>query len=112
MVWATVLVFKKNHKVKKIFETVKYIKHYYSYFNEMYRVYSKNLRNDYVFAIALQQLKGFVGYDTFPFALSTLPPDCEVLRFEDDGLVWKHNDKISFVEQQDVHILNKEIADV
>ena len=53
-----------------------------------------------------------MGYDTLPFALATLPPDCEVLSFEDEGVVWKHNDKISFVAQQDVHILNKEIADV
>ena len=65
-----------------------------------------------MFAIALQQLNGFVGYDTFPFALSTLPPDCEILSFEDNGVVWKHNDNISFVEQQDVHVLNKEIANV
>jgi hypothetical protein len=91
---------------------VKYVKEWYPYFNELYRIRAKNLRNDYVFAIALQQLNGFVGYDTFPFALSTLPPDCEILSFEDNGVVWKHNDNISFVEQQDVHVLNKEIANV
>ena len=112
MVWATVLYFKKNKKVEQIFQMVKYVKEWYPYFNELYRIRSKNLRNDYVFAIALQQLKGFVGYDTFPFALSTLPPDCEILSFEEEGIVWKQNDKIGFVEQQDVHVLNKEIADV
>ena len=112
MVWATVLVFKKNHKVRKIFETVKYIKQYYSYFNDMYRVYSKNLRNDYLFAMALQQINGFTGYDKLPLALPTLPPDCEIIKITDNGLVWKHGDQISYVEDQDVHVLNKEIADV
>ena len=112
MVWATVLYFKKNKKVEQIFQMVKYVKKWYPYFIELYRIRAKNLRNDYVFAIALQQLKGFVGYDTLPFTLATLPPDCEVLSFQDEGVVWKYNDKISFVEQQDVHILNKEIADV
>ena len=112
MVWATVLLFKKNDKVRKIFDTVKYIKQHYSYFTEMYRIYVKNLRNDYLFAMALQQINGFVGYETFPFALPTLPPDCEVVKITDEGISWKHGDQISYVENQDVHVLNKEIANV
>lgn len=112
MVWATVLLFKKNKKVRKIFDTVKYIKQHYSYFNQMYRIYSKNLRNDYLFAMALQQINGFTGYDKMPFALPTLPPDCEIVKITDNGLAWKCNDQISYVEDQDVHVLNKEIANV
>ena len=112
MVWATVLLFKKNDKVRKIFDTVKYIKNNYSYFTEMYRIYSKNLRNDYLFAMALQQINGFVGYEKMPFALPTLPPDCEVIEINDEGLAWKHNNQISYVQDQDVHVLNKEIANV
>mgnify|MGYP003656728839 FL=1 len=91
---------------------VKYVKKYYSYFNELYRIKAKNLRNDYVFAIALQQLNGFNGYDTFPFALSTLPPDCQVLKFNENGLVWKYQGNINFIENQDVHVLNKELTNV
>jgi hypothetical protein len=112
MVWATILLFRKNKKVKKIFDTVKYIKQNYSYFNEMYRIYSKNLRNDYLFAMALQQINGFVGYEKLPFALPTLPPDCEVVKMTDEGIAWKYKDQISYVEQQDVHVLNKEIVNV
>ena len=33
MVWATVFIFRKTDKVKKIFDTVKYVKNYYQYFN-------------------------------------------------------------------------------
>jgi len=112
MVWATVLLFKKNDRVGKIFDTVKYIKQHYSYFTEMYRIYAKNLRNDYLFAMALQQINGFTGYNKMPFALPTLPPDCEVFKITDNGLAWKHGDQISYVEDQDVHVLNKEIANV
>ena len=112
MVWATVLYFRKNTKVEKIFQMVKYVKYWYPYFTELYRIQAKNLRNDYVFAIALQQLNGFTDYDKLPFALSTLPPDCEIVKFTDNGLVWKHQDQINYVEDQDVHVLNKEIADV
>jgi|TARA_R110001592_G_scaffold361357_3_gene671818 hypothetical protein len=112
MVWATVLLFKKNDKVKKIFDTVKYIKQHYSYFTEMYRIYAKNLRNDYLFAMALQQINGFIGYEKLPFALPTLPPDCEVVKITDTGLAWKHKDQISYVENQDVHVLNKEAFNV
>jgi hypothetical protein len=112
MVWATVLLFKKNHRVKMIFDTVKYVKQYYSYFTDMYRVYAKNLRNDYLFAMALQQINGFTGYDKLPFPLPTLPPDCEVVKITDNGLAWKHGDQISYVEDQDVHVLNKELLNV
>ena len=112
MVWATVFVFRKTKKAKQIFDMIKYVKKYYYYFNAMYRIFGKNFRNDYVFAIALQQLNGFVDYDTFPFALSTLPPDCKVVKLSDSGIVWQCGDKIDWIEHQDVHILNKEIAHV
>ena len=112
MVWATVLYFRKNEKVAKIFQMVKYVKDWYPYFTELYRIQAKNLRNDYVFAIALQQMNGFTDYDKFPFALSTLPPDCEIVKFTDDGLAWKYQDQINYVEDQDVHVLNKETTDV
>jgi hypothetical protein len=112
MVWATVFIFKKTQKAKRIFDMIKYVKKYYKYFNDMYRIVSKNFRNDYLFAMALQQINGFVGYEKLPFALPTLPPDCEVIKITDTGLAWKYNDQISYVENQDVHVLNKEVANV
>lgn len=112
MVWATILYFKKTEKTKQIFDMVKYVKKWYAYFNELYRIQSNNFRNDYAFAIALQQINGFTGYDTLPFALSTLPPDCDVVKFTDNGIVWKHNGKLDYIENHDVHVLNKEMANV
>ena len=69
MVWATVFIFKKTKYTKKLFDTIKYVKKYYSYFLELYRIFYKNFRNDYVFAIALQQLNGFIGYNTLPMQI-------------------------------------------
>mgnify|MGYP001207231099 CR=1 FL=1 len=110
MVWATVFLFKKNEKVKRIFDTIKYVKQYYFYFIELYRIYAKNFRNDYLFAMALQQINGFVGYEKFPFTLPTLPRDCEVIEMTDKGIAWRCKDEINYVENQDVHILNKELS--
>lgn len=112
MVWATVLIFRKGPKAKRIFEMVKYVKSFYPYFNSMYRIYAKNFRNDYVFAIALQQANGFLSYDTLPIKLPTLPPDCKIIQITDKGVAWSNDGKISYTEDQDVHVLNKEIADV
>ena len=91
---------------------MKYIKENYSYFREMYRIYGRNLRNDYLFAMALQQVNGFMGYEKMPFALPTLPRDCEIIEMTDNDLAWRYKDQISFVKDQDVHVLNKEIANV
>ena len=112
MVWATVFIFKKSKKAKRIFDTVKYVKKYYQYFLEMYRIYDKSFRNDYAFAIALEQANGFINYDTLPIQLCTLPPDCKAVKLTDSGLAWQLNDTINFVENTDVHVLNKEIANV
>jgi len=112
MVWATVFVFRKGKNAKRIFDMVKYVKQYYHYFNEMYRIYGKNFRNDYAFAIALEQANGFINYDTLPIRLSTLPPDCEVVKLTDKGIVWQYANNINYTTDQDVHVLNKEIVDV
>ena len=112
MVWATVLYFRKTEKVKKIFQTVKYVKDWYQYFVELYRINGKNFRNDYAFAIALKQINGFTDYEQFPFAIPTLPRACEITEISDRGLSWKYQDQIGAVQDQDVHVLNKEVANV
>jgi len=109
MVWATVIIFRKTEKAKRIFDMVKYVKKYYAHFNKLYRVRALNFRNDYAFAIALQHANGFMTYDTMPISLPTLPPDCKVLEIGDRGLSWKYDDQVMFTEDQDVHVLNKEI---
>ena len=112
MVWATVFVFKKGKKAKRIFDMVKYVKQYYAYFIDLYRVRDRRFRNDYAFAIALDQANGMITYDTLPITLPTLPPDCKILKMDDEGIAWQYNDQINHTINQDVHVLNKEVANV
>ena len=112
MVWATVFIFRKGKKSKRIFDTLKYVKQYYRYFLDLYRIYDKQFRNDYAFAIALEQANGFITYDTLPIQLPTLPPDCQVVKFTDTGVAWQYKGEINYIENQDVHVLNKEIVNV
>ena len=78
----------------------------------MYRIKSQNFRNDYAFAIALEQANGFIEYDTMPIKLATLPPDCKIVKLTDTGIAWQYNDQINFTQEQDVHVLNKEVVNV
>ena len=112
MVWATVFVFKKGKKAKRIFDMIKYVKQYYSYFIDLYRVFDVKFRNDYAFAIALEQANGMITYETLPITLPTLPPSCKVLKMDDRGIAWQCNDQINYTVDQDVHVLNKEVANV
>ena len=112
MTWATVFVFRKGKQAKRIFDMIKYIKQFYQYFMDLYRVTDRRFRNDYAFAIALQQANGFTDYDTLPLNLATLPPDCKIVKVETDGLAWQQGDQINYIRNQDVHVLNKEVADV
>jgi len=112
MVWATVIIFKKTAKAKNIFDMVKYVKANYQHFCELYRIDFKNFRNDYAFAIALNQIDADVGQNLIPATLCTLPADTDVLEFHDRGFDFRINDKIGQVRDQDAHILNKEIANV
>jgi len=112
MVWATILVFRKSPKAQIIFDAVKYVKKYYHHFTQLYRISARNYRNDYAFGIALQQINGFLDYEVLPIRLPTLMPQCRVLKIDDHGLVWQHQDQIQYTVDQDVHVLNKEVADV
>ena len=110
MVWATVFIFKKGKKAKRIFDMIKYVKQYYTYFLDLYRIRDRRFRNDYAFAIALEQTNGMIAYETLPIALPTLPPDCKVLKMDDNAIAWQYNDQINHTCDQDVHVLNKEVA--
>ena len=53
-----------------------------------------------------------ISYDTLPISLPTLPPDCKVIKIDNEGIAWQYNDQINFTRDQDVHVLNKEVANV
>ena len=112
MVWATVIVFKKTPRAKSIFDTVKYIKKYYQYFVDLYRIDFKNFRNDYAFSIALNQVNGHIQQKFLPGKLPTLPGIAKVLQITENTVTFSYDDKINYIENQDVHILDKELINV
>jgi hypothetical protein len=112
LVWATVLIFRKTDQVRKIFDTVKLVKSHYQHFCNLYRIDYRNFRNDYAFAIALNQCNGHHAYDIIPDSIATLPHDCTVLSHNDTGLNYRYQDKINRIERQDLHVLNKGFVNV
>lgn len=109
LVWATVTVFKKTQKVKKIFDMIKHIQKNYGYFCKLYRIDFANFRNDYAFAMALNQLDGFNQQYFMPNAMSMIPTDTKVLKIDHTGIVFQYDKFVNLVTEQDVHVLDKEI---
>jgi hypothetical protein len=112
LVWATVLIFRKTDRVRAIFETVKMIKQHYAHFCNLYRISYRNFRNDYAFAIALNQINGHRDYAVIPDSIATVPVDVKILEIDSDGAVLEFDNKRFSISNQDLHIINKEVANV
>lgn len=112
LVWATVLIFRKTDRVRAIFETVKMIKQNYAHFCNLYRISYRNFRNDYAFAIALNQINGHRDYAVIPDSIATVPADVKIVEIDSDGAVLEFSNKRFSIQNQDLHIINKEVANV
>ena len=112
MVWATVIVFKKTARANSIFDAVKYIKKHYQYFVDLYRIDFRNFRNDDAFSIALNQINGHIQQKFLPGKLSTLPEIAKVTEITDTKVTFNYEDKLNWVENQDLHILDKGVVNV
>jgi hypothetical protein len=110
IVWATVIMFKKNEYCKKIFEMTQHIQHNFDYFYNLYRINFRNYRNDYAFAIALKQISNSDKQHFIPSAMSMWPMDTQVIKIDNTGLTFRFNQSINAISNQDVHVLNKEIV--
>jgi len=111
IVWATVCIFRKNENTARFFALVKHIQRYYTHYKNLYRIKYTNYRNDFAFAMALHQLNGFVQYkNVIPTPMAMLSHEVDVVEMTDSGLVWKYNDKIGIIENQDVHAMDKEFV--
>jgi hypothetical protein len=112
LVWATVLIFRKTERVRAIFETVKMIKQNYAHFCNLYRISYRNFRNDYAFAIALNQINGHRDYNVITDSIATVPADVKILTIEKEGVTLEFDSKVFTLHNQDLHIINKEVANV
>lgn len=112
MLWATVIIFKKTDRAKNIFDMVKYIKKYYNHYCNLYRVDFPNFRNDYAFSMAVNQVNGNIQQKFLPGKLPTLPGLAKILEIKDTGVVFQYDNKVAEIQNQDVHLISKEIENV
>ena len=111
LVWATVTIFRKSEFAKQVFDLIKHIQQYYDHYRNLYRIKFRNYRNDYAFAIALHQLNGMNAYKNFiPTPMAMLAHEVDVLDMSDTGIVFKYGKKIGAINNQDVHIMDKEFV--
>ena len=73
-------------------------------------VYSQQF--DLIIKKRKNQLKEKLQQNFLHGKLPTLPGVAKVLQITDTSVVFKYDNKISYIENQDVHILDKEIANV
>ena len=109
LVWATVTIFRKSEFAKQVFDLIKHIQQYYDHYRNLYRIKFRNYRNDYAFAIALHQLNGMNAYKNFittPMAM--LAHEVDVMEMSDTGIVYKYGKRIGAINNQDVHVMDKE----
>ena len=91
---------------------VKYIKKYYNHYCNLYRVDFPNFRNDYAFSMAVNQVNGNIQQKFLPGKLPTLPGLAKILEIKDTGVVFQYDNKVAEIQNQDVHLISKEIENV
>ena len=111
IVWATVTIFRKSAFAKHVFDLIQHIQQHYAHYRNLYRIKYRNYRNDFAFAIALHQLNGFNSHKNFiPTPMAMLAHEVDVLEMTDKTITFKYNNKVNMVEEQDVHIMDKEFV--
>ncbi len=114
--WATVVYFKKNERMRGLFNLMKFIKENYHFYQNLYQFSpSGYFRNDYALSIAIHMMHGQVENDS----VVNLPQPCMLVATENDDLVGFNNGKAVFVSESqqgkwrlhrvetNVHVMNK-----
>lgn len=111
MVWATVVIFKKNKRVENIFYLIQQIQKNWLHYKNLYRIKFSSFRNDYAFAIALHQMYGFHKSNyLIPNPMFMMGKDAEVIELSNTKLTYKWKKNYATIENTDVHVFNKEFV--
>jgi hypothetical protein len=113
IIWATMVIFKKNNFVEKIFQLIKHIQLHYQHYKRLYRIKFDSFRNDYAFAIALHQIYGQYKDDyTIPTPMHMMGADANILDLNFNRVNFSWKDQWASVQNHDVHIFDKEYFNV
>lgn len=109
MMWATVLMFKKNKEVKQMFNYWRHALKNYQYYAELFGLNKRMVRNDHAFTIAMAKMQeyGPMEHTIIPWDIITANQNFEVKQITKDNIVLEDQHGEITVDQS-VHILNKE----
>jgi len=109
LVWATVVIFKKNNFVSKVFDTIQHVQNYYEYYRNLYRISQLHYRNDYAFAIGLHQMYGQNNNDySIPTPMNMIGKDGKIIEITKNSMTFGWGERWSKIYGQDVHVFDKE----
>lgn len=121
--WATVVAFKKTHKVKQIFECMYMVQKNYQHYANIHGFIPEIYRNDYALTLAHKIVNGHLPdtRDILPWNLMHIGLQTQVYADSDEQFntqytivydVWKRNKlkkEYITVKDMDFHIINKDI---
>jgi len=112
MSWATVLIFRRTHLSKIIFESMQMIKNNWQHYRNIYKIDRPTYRNDFALSIALGIFSGHTNQVDFILgSIPTITPDVELKKFSSDGyeLNFIKNNKAVWlrIENMDFHAMGK-----
>lgn len=114
--WATVMVFRKTHRVKQIFECLEMVQKNYMHYANLYHFSPGMYRNDYAITIALHIVNGntFDNKDYVPWSLVHLGKEISAYRknyslFNTEYLLINNDKKQKYITIKDVdfHCMSK-----
>lgn len=107
--WATLILFRKTHKSKMLFELVERIQNNYDYYRALFNIRETNFRNDFAFTIANIILNGYCidpGYN-IPWSLFTIENDINEMQLNNHKIIVRHTDESILLPQSSIHIMDK-----
>lgn len=117
LVWATVVMFKKDEFSKAIFDMWKMIQQNYVYYAALFKFNNQLFRNDYALSIALNTVTGHLGYEDclIQYPLINVFQDVDIKK-ADNGYEFFYEKSVSSMyrpykvqlDNIDLHMMNKE----
>ena len=83
--WATVLFFRKTHRIKMLFDTVDMVRRNWHHYRALYQISRSAYRNDFAFAIAANLTHGQVlNWPSVPWSLASVVPEHRLAQVDAD----------------------------
>lgn len=107
--WATVILFRKTHKTKMLFDLVGRIQRNYRYYVNLYHIRNSNFRNDYAFTIANNILNGYNQEMTagIPWKMLTFTDEIRSMEIKNSFIVIREKTNAHMIPRQNIHVMDK-----